>query len=87
MESDTELQGTSATEGSFEVNDFSPSEPPEADISVVEDHGGPEPYQFELLAPATVMLEAGAEAVQSGCLQRGCNICGVAAALCFQYIQ
>lgn len=35
--------------GSFEVEEFSSSKYPEADISVVEDHGGPKPYQFELL--------------------------------------
>ncbi len=32
---------------------------PEADISVVEDHGGPDLYQFQPLAPAPVMPEAG----------------------------
>ncbi len=32
-----ESQGTYATEGSFEVEDFSPPEFPEAGISVVED--------------------------------------------------
>ncbi len=66
MESDTESQGTSATEGSFEVDDFSPPESPEADINVVEDCGeGPEPYVFEPLAPAPVMPEDGAEAMLS----------------------
>lgn len=35
--------------GSFEVEEFSSSKYPEADISVAEDHGGPKPYQFELL--------------------------------------
>ncbi len=41
---------------------------PDEDTSVVEDHGGPEPYQFKPLAPALVMPEAGAlgaEAMQS----------------------
>ncbi len=37
--SDTESQGTYTTAGSFEVEEFSPPESPEADISV-EDHGG-----------------------------------------------
>lgn len=37
--------------GSFEVEDFSSPKHPEADISVVEDHAGPKPYQFELLVP------------------------------------
>ena len=33
------------------------SSPPEADISVVEVQGGPEPYQFESLAPAPLSLK------------------------------
>lgn len=38
--------------------DFSSLASSEAAISLVEDHGGPEPYQFELLAPAIVMHKA-----------------------------
>ncbi len=38
----------------------SDTEPPEVDISMVEDHGDPEPYQFEPLVPASVLPEAGA---------------------------
>lgn len=38
--------------------DFSSLASSEAVISLVEDHGGPEPYQFELLAPAIVMHKA-----------------------------
>ena len=45
-------------EGAFEVDYFSPPEFPEVDISVVESHGGPESYHFELLAPASVMPDA-----------------------------
>lgn len=52
MESDRESQETYATVG--------PSASPEADISVVEDHGGPEPYQFKPLASAPIMPKAGA---------------------------
>lgn len=37
------------------MEDFSPQESPEAGISVVEDAGGPERYQFELLSPAAIM--------------------------------
>lgn len=37
------------------MEDFSPQESPEAGISVVEDAGGPERYQFELFSPAAVM--------------------------------
>lgn len=60
-ESDTELRGTYATEGSFQVEDLSPPEFPEVNISVEEDHGGPDPYQFVPLAPAAaVMPDTGA---------------------------
>ncbi len=57
------------------------TESPEADISVVGDHSGPEPYHFKPLAPALVMPEAralGAKAVQSltGWLHWTRNICG-----------
>ena len=44
--------------GSFEVEVFSTPESPEANISVVENHDGPEPYKFKLLAPALVRHEA-----------------------------
>lgn len=37
------------------MEDFSPQESPEAGISVVEDTGGPERYQFELFSPAAIM--------------------------------
>ncbi len=50
---------------SFEVEDVFPPESPEEDFSVVEDRGGPKPYQFELLVPAPVMPEGGAETMQS----------------------
>ncbi len=36
------------TEGSFEVEDFSPPESPEADISVMEDYGGLELSRINL---------------------------------------
>ncbi len=42
------------------MEDFSPPEPPEAGNSVVEDHGGPEPFLFKPLAPAPALPEAGA---------------------------
>lgn len=51
------------TEGSAQAEDFSAPE-----SSVLEDHGGPEPHQFEPLAPDPIMPEAGAlwtEAAQS----------------------
>ncbi len=44
------------------------TESPEADISVVEDHGGPELYQFELLPPSPerpIARALGAKAVRS----------------------
>lgn len=37
------------------MEDFSPQESPEAGISVVEDAGGPEQYQFELFSAAAIM--------------------------------
>lgn len=37
------------------MEDFSPQESPEAGISVVEDAGGPERYQFELFSAAAIM--------------------------------
>lgn len=40
MESDTQSQGTYATEGSFEVDDSFPLGSPEAVIGVVVDHNG-----------------------------------------------
>lgn len=42
MESNSELQSTSVTDGSLEVEDFLISRTPEVCISVMEDHGGPE---------------------------------------------
>lgn len=62
------------TEGSLEVEGFSPSESPEADISVVEDHGGPESHQFKPLAPAPVhqkveMSKAGALGAEANSVQ------------------
>uniref|UniRef100_A0A671VER7 P2X purinoreceptor 7 intracellular domain-containing protein n=1 Tax=Sparus aurata TaxID=8175 RepID=A0A671VER7_SPAAU len=49
---------TFATERSFEVEDLSPPESPTGDSDTADtaldhggDHGGPEPYQFEPLAP------------------------------------
>ena len=51
--------------GSFWVGGLYPPESPEADISMLEDHDGPEPYLFEPLAPALVMPEARALEAQS----------------------
>lgn len=58
MESDTEAPGSSDPGGSFEVDDFSPPGSLEADINVVEDHGGPKPYQFKPLTRAPVRPRA-----------------------------
>lgn len=61
-----------AADGSLEVEDFSTSKSLKAVISVVEDHGGPEPCQFE----PRVQPEAGAlrvEALQKG--KRGWQQC------------
>ncbi len=70
MESDSESCSTFASERSFEAEDFSPSESPEAG-SVVEDHGGPEPSLFEPLAPAPAVPEAGAPQTHNQGRRRG----------------
>ena len=46
-------------EASLEVEIFTTPESPKADISGVEEHGGPTLYQFKLLATAPVMPGAG----------------------------
>ena len=51
-------------EGSFEVKIFSTLVSPEAEVSVVEDMGGPESDQFQPLAPAPVIPRIGALEVE-----------------------
>ncbi len=59
MDTHSESHSTFASERSFEMEDFSPPESPEAGNSVVEDHGGPEPSLFEPSALAPALPEAG----------------------------
>ncbi|ROJ66322.1 hypothetical protein DPX16_16585 [Anabarilius grahami] len=57
MDSDIEICSGSSTQGSVEVEDFSPPDSPGLNGDIIDGGAGPLPYLFEPIAPAVTVEE------------------------------